>query len=120
MHAAPGSQVLSPAHAVVLASGTLAPIASLQQQLFPGLPAARLHHFSCGHVVRMRRPCPPACPGAIACPPLPTCLDDASTLHWHSTPKSGMHPTSPLALVHQPSQDIMPTNGKAMEHIRTN
>lgn len=45
-------QVLSPAHAVVLASGTLAPVASLQQQLFPELPPAQLHHFSCGHVVR--------------------------------------------------------------------
>jgi hypothetical protein len=44
--------VVSSAHAVVLASGTLAPLAALQQQLFPGLPPARLRHFSCGHVVR--------------------------------------------------------------------
>ena len=56
LHACPGMQVLSPAHAVVLASGTLAPVASLQQQLFPGLAPARLHHFSCGHVVRARSP----------------------------------------------------------------
>jgi hypothetical protein len=46
-----GAQVLSSAHAVVLASGTLAPTASLRQQLFPGVPSCNLHHFSCGHVV---------------------------------------------------------------------
>ena len=44
-------QVLASAHAVILASGTLAPIASLEQQLFPYVPAKRVHHFSCGHVV---------------------------------------------------------------------
>ena len=44
-------QVVSAAHAVVLASGTLAPVSSLQQQLFPGLPEQQLCHFSCGHVV---------------------------------------------------------------------
>ena len=42
---------MSAAHAVVLASGTLAPVSSLQQQLFPGLPQQQLCHFSCGHVV---------------------------------------------------------------------
>ena len=45
-------QVLASAHAVVLASGTLAPVSSLKQQLFPGVPATQLHQFSCGHVVR--------------------------------------------------------------------
>ena len=44
-------QVLAEAHAVVLASGTLSPVASLSQQLFPGLAPDRLTHFSCGHVV---------------------------------------------------------------------
>ena len=44
-------QVLASAHAVVLASGTLAPVASLQQQLFSHVPPERMHHFSCGHVV---------------------------------------------------------------------
>ena len=43
--------MLASAHAVVLASGTLAPVASLQQQLFPHVPHERMHHFSCGHVV---------------------------------------------------------------------
>lgn len=36
------------AHAVVLASGTLAPVALLQQQLFP---SRDVRHFSCGHVI---------------------------------------------------------------------
>lgn len=44
--------MLASAHAVVLASGTLAPIASLQQQLFPHVPPERIRHFSCGHVVQ--------------------------------------------------------------------
>ncbi len=44
--------MLASAHAVVLASGTLAPVSSLKQQLFPGVPATQLHQFSCGHVVR--------------------------------------------------------------------
>ena len=48
-------QVLAEAHAVVLASGTLSPIASLSQQLFPGLAPDRLSHFSCGHVVGKER-----------------------------------------------------------------
>ncbi len=45
------SQVLAPARTVILASGTLAPIASLQQQLFPHVPPERMRLFSCGHVV---------------------------------------------------------------------
>ena len=45
-------QVLSEAHAVVLASGTLAPVDSLALQLFPSVDPGRLRHFSCGHVVR--------------------------------------------------------------------
>ena len=46
------AQVLASAHAVVLASGTLAPLASLEQQLFPHVPPERMRRFSCGHVVR--------------------------------------------------------------------
>ena len=41
-------QILESAHAVVLASGTLAPVASLQRQLFPG---RRVHSFTCGHII---------------------------------------------------------------------
>ena len=48
-------QVLAEAHAVVLASGTLSPVTSLSQQLFPGLAPDRLAHFSCGHVVGQER-----------------------------------------------------------------
>ncbi|BDA42655.1 ATP-dependent DNA helicase DDX11 [Coccomyxa sp. Obi] len=48
-------KVLASAHAVVLASGTLAPVASLKQQLFPGLPVAQMHEFTCGHVVPKER-----------------------------------------------------------------
>ena len=44
-------QVVEQAHAVVLASGTLSPIASLTRQLFPTLPPSAITHFSCGHVV---------------------------------------------------------------------
>ena len=44
-------QVVEQAHAVVLASGTLSPIASLTRQLFPSLPEEAITHFSCGHVV---------------------------------------------------------------------
>ena len=52
------AQVLAPARSVILASGTLAPIASLQQQLFPHVPPERMRLFSCGHVV-LHRPCVP-------------------------------------------------------------
>mmetsp|Transcript_16318 Transcript_16318/g.45473 ORF Transcript_16318/g.45473 Transcript_16318/m.45473 type:complete len:894 (-) Transcript_16318:152-2833(-) len=45
------SQIVSSAHAVVLASGTLSPVDSLIQQLFPSVDPGRLHRFSCGHVV---------------------------------------------------------------------
>ncbi|DBA85066.1 TPA: hypothetical protein ACH3X2_005791 [Trebouxia sp. C0005] len=45
------SKVVEQAHAVVLASGTLSPIASLTRQLFPTLPPSLITHFSCGHVV---------------------------------------------------------------------
>ena len=44
-------QVVRQAHAVVLASGTLSPIASLTRQLFPTLPPSAITHFACGHVV---------------------------------------------------------------------
>ena len=52
--AAQFGRVVSAAHAVVLASGTLSPLDSLLH-LFPGLPPGRLHHFSCGHVVGKER-----------------------------------------------------------------
>jgi len=45
-------QILQSAHAVVLASGTLAPMASLQHQLFPG---KKVYTFSCGHVIPKSR-----------------------------------------------------------------
>ena len=44
-------QVVEQAHAVVLASGTLSPVASLTRQLFPSLPPSAITHFSCGHVI---------------------------------------------------------------------
>ena len=43
-------QVLDDTQAVVLASGTLAPLDSLRWQLFPR-PPKPLHLFSCGHIV---------------------------------------------------------------------
>ena len=43
-------QVLDSAQAVILASGTLAPLDSLRWQLFPQ-PTKPLHLFSCGHIV---------------------------------------------------------------------
>lgn len=46
--------VVSEAHAVVLASGTLSPLESVLH-LFPGLPPHRLHRFACGHVVGEER-----------------------------------------------------------------
>lgn len=39
------------AHALILASGTLAPVSALTTQLFPGVPAADVGRFACGHVV---------------------------------------------------------------------
>ena len=42
--------MLDSAQAVVLASGTLAPVDSLRWQLFPQ-PPKPLHLFSCGHIV---------------------------------------------------------------------
>ena len=45
-------QILESAHAVVLASGTLAPTASLQRQLFP---CRQVQAFSCGHVISRDR-----------------------------------------------------------------
>lgn len=47
-------EVVSAAHAVVLASGTLSPLQSVLH-LFPGLPPHRLHRFACGHVVGQER-----------------------------------------------------------------
>lgn len=48
-------QVAAAAHALVLASGTLAPVAALTAQLFPAAAPADITHFSCGHVVDPRR-----------------------------------------------------------------
>ena len=45
-------QILESAHAVVLASGTLSPTASLHRQLFPHRQVAT---FSCGHVIQKDR-----------------------------------------------------------------
>jgi chromosome transmission fidelity protein 1 len=47
-------RVVSAAHAVVLASGTLSPLESVLH-LFPDVPPHRLHRFSCGHVVGKER-----------------------------------------------------------------
>ena len=44
-------KVVQQAHAVVLASGTLSPIASLTRQLFPTLDPSAITHLTCGHVV---------------------------------------------------------------------
>ena len=44
-------QLVREAHAVILASGTLAPIGSLTQQLFPHVPGMDIRHFSCNHIV---------------------------------------------------------------------
>lgn len=44
-------QLLASARSVLLVSGTLAPIEGLQAQLFPDVPAERVRHFECGHVV---------------------------------------------------------------------
>ena len=43
--------VLDAAHSVVLAGGTMQPIADLEQQVFRGLPAGRLRTCSFGHIV---------------------------------------------------------------------
>eukprot|EP00884_Botryococcus_braunii_P018140 jgi/Botrbrau1/5009/Bobra.0396s0030.1 len=48
-------KVVAQARAVILASGTLSPVASLQAHLFPSVPAERMRHFSCGHVVGRER-----------------------------------------------------------------
>ena len=48
-------QVMQEADAVVLASGTLSPVASLTRQLFPTLDPACITHFACGHVVPKER-----------------------------------------------------------------
>ena len=50
-----GVQVVAAAHAVVLASGTLAPVEGLRRALFPALDPAAVHRFSCGHVVPPER-----------------------------------------------------------------
>lgn len=47
-------RVVSAAHAVVLASGTLSPLESVLH-LFPDVPPHRLHRFTCGHVVGKER-----------------------------------------------------------------
>ena len=54
-HARAARQVVAAAHAVVLASGTLAPVAALRRALFPGAPARAVRAFACGHVVPRER-----------------------------------------------------------------
>jgi hypothetical protein len=46
-----GSQIVSEARAIILAGGTLQPTSELRERLFPQVPDARLHFFSCGHIV---------------------------------------------------------------------
>jgi chromosome transmission fidelity protein 1 len=43
--------LLACARAVLLVSGTLAPVDGLTAQLFPDVAPSRIHHFECGHVV---------------------------------------------------------------------
>lgn len=47
-------QVVSEARAVILASGTLSPLESVLH-LFPSVPSASIHQYSCGHVVGKER-----------------------------------------------------------------
>lgn len=58
---------------MVLASGTLSPIASLTRQLFPTLAPSAITHFACGHVVPKDRLLAIALPQARLCtlPPPP-------------------------------------------------
>ncbi|CAG9464272.1 unnamed protein product [Pedinophyceae sp. YPF-701] len=44
-------RIVSEARSVILASGTLSPVASIAQQLFPEVPGDRILHYSCGHVI---------------------------------------------------------------------
>lgn len=44
------NSVVSEAHAVILASGTLSPLESVLH-LFPKIPKDKIHHYNCGHVV---------------------------------------------------------------------
>lgn len=49
------AEILDQAHSVVLASGTLAPLELLTQQLCRPRDLQRLHNFSCGHIVPAER-----------------------------------------------------------------
>jgi chromosome transmission fidelity protein 1 len=51
----PAMQVTAQAHALILASGTLAPVSALTTQLFPGTQPASIGRFACGHVVPPRQ-----------------------------------------------------------------
>jgi hypothetical protein len=44
-------QVTAQAHALILASGTLAPVSALTTQLFPDMVPKSIGRFACGHVV---------------------------------------------------------------------
>jgi hypothetical protein len=48
-------QVTAQTHALILASGTLAPVSALTAQLFPGMDPASIGRFVCGHVVPQER-----------------------------------------------------------------
>lgn len=51
-------QITDEAHAVVLLGGTMQPFDHVTQTLLPGLPADRLHTFTCGHVIAPSNICP--------------------------------------------------------------
>lgn len=92
-------QVVQQAHAVVLASGTLSPIASLTRQLFPTLPPSAITHFACGHVVPKDRLLALAVPQARhPNPPAPSLPQSSSPMHAHKQPCHN-HPCSSLALL---------------------
>ena len=49
------AETLQQAHSVILTSGTLAPLDVLTQQLYRPADAARMHEFTCGHIVPPER-----------------------------------------------------------------
>ena len=47
----PFREVVGQARSIILAGGTLQPVAAMVAQLFGGLPPARLRMYSCGHII---------------------------------------------------------------------